>query len=366
MKTFLINATNLKAGGGIQVAQSICDQLRDINEHRFIIVLSSFIDDTNIYIKDNAEVYHYDIKHDFRTVVLGRDSFLDELVKKKNVDAVLTIFGPSIWRPKVSHLCGFARAQIILKDSPYYKHRSIKERVVYKIWEWAFKRCAENFYTENEYISHILEDSWRILKVYTVTNYYNQVFDSPDLWKRTIKLPAFNGVTCLSVSSPTPHKNFGIIEGIVRYLRIHYPAFNIRFVLTCSEEQWPMADDVKEHIVYVGKTDVSECPYLYEQSDIMFMPSLLECFTATYPEAMRMERPIVTTDLAFAQGLCGEAAFYYSAVNPESAAEALYRVATDKQIAKRLIEKGKEQLKTYDNYEERARKLVNILEEITI
>lgn len=39
------------------------------------------------------------------------------------------------------------------------------------------------------------------------------------------------------------------------------------------------------------------------------MPSLLECFTATYPEAMRMERPIVTTDLAFAQGLCGEAAF---------------------------------------------------------
>lgn len=69
-------------------------------------------------------------------------------------------------------------------------------------------------------------------------------------------------------------------------------------------------------------------------------------------------------------GLCTRivwrSCIFDSAVNPESAAEALYRVATDKQIAKRLIEKGKEQLKTYDNYEERARKLVNILEEITI
>ena len=365
MKTYLINATNLKAGGGIQVAQSICDQLRNIEGYRFIIVLSSFIDDTNIQIGENAEVYHYDIKHDFRTVVLGRDSFLDGLIEKKKVDAVLTVFGPSIWCPKVPHLCGFARAQIILKDSPYYKHRSIKERIVYKVWEWAFRRCAKNFYTENEYISHILENDWRIHKVHTVTNYYNQVYDLPELWERTILLPEFDGITCLSVSSPTPHKNFGIIEGIIRYLRTNHPKFNIRFVLTCSEEQWPLAEDVREHVVYVGKTDVSECPYLYEQCDIMFMPSLLECFTATYPEAMRMERPIVTTDLAFAQGLCGDAAYYYSAVSPESAAEALYRVATDKQISKRLVDKGKDQLKTYDNYKERARKLVNILKEIT-
>ena len=126
-----------------------------------------------------------------------------------------------------------------------------------------------------------------------------------------------------------------------------------------------MADDVRDSIVYVGKTDVSECPFLYEQADIMFMPTLLECFTATYPEAMRMEVPIVTTDLEFARGLCGDAACYYSAIDPAAAAEVIYKVATDKDYAAMLTANGKEQLKKFDNYEQRAEKLINILEEIT-
>ena len=96
----------------------------------------------------------------------------------------------------------------------------------------------------------------------------------------------------------------------------------------------------------------------------MFMPTLLECFTATYPEAMRMEKPIVTTDLEFARGLCGEAACYYSAVDAKAAAESLYKVATDKKYAEHLVNNGKKQLLSYDNYEQRAEKLVKVLESI--
>ena len=78
-----------------------------------------------------------------------------------------------------------------------------------------------------------------------------------------------------------------------------------------------------------------------------------------------MEVPIVTTDLEFARGLCGDAACYYSAVDPAAAAEAIYRVATDKEYAHQLTEAGKRQLLTYDNYEQRADKLIRILEEIS-
>ena len=73
---------------------------------------------------------------------------------------------------------------------------------------------------------------------------------------------------------------------------------------------------------------------------------------------------IVTTDLEFARGLCGDAACYYSAIDAEACAEAIYKVATDEEYARRLIENGKEQLTKYDNYEERAKKLVDILETI--
>ena len=74
---------------------------------------------------------------------------------------------------------------------------------------------------------------------------------------------------------------------------------------------------------------------------------------------------IITTDLEFAHGLCGNAACYYSAVDAKAAAEAVYKVGTDKVYAQQLVENGRKQLKLYDNYEQRAEKLVQILAGMT-
>ena len=103
---------------------------------------------------------------------------------------------------------------------------------------------------------------------------------------------------------------------------------------------------------------------MYQQCDIVFQPTLLECFTAAYPEAMRMERPIITTDLEFARGLCGKAAEYYSAIDAQACADAIYKVASDKLLRERLVAEGKEQLKKFDNYSQRAEKLIKLTEEI--
>lgn len=367
---FLINCSNLKAGGGLQVADSVCCQLERFRKHHFVVVLSDFLNFTKkkIAAYPNVELYDYNIPNSFRTVILGRDGFLDKLVATKNIQGVLTVFGPSRWAPKVPHLSGFALPQLVIPESPYFTRMDKITRKKWWIWckvrQLSLKKTADYFWTENPYISKRFEALMGNKSIFTVSNYYNQVYDHPEKWVRSIKLPAFNGVTCLSVSSPASHKNFGIIEEIVRYLGKAHPEFKVRFVLTCKADQWPMAEDVRDSIIYIGKTDVSECPYLYEQADIMYMPSLLECFTATYPEAMRMEVPIVTTDLEFARGLCGEAACYYSAVDASAAAEAIYKVSTDATFKKSLVEYGKKQLQTYDNYEQRAEKLIHILEEI--
>ena len=371
----LINCSNLKAGGGLQVADSICRQLYRFKDHRFIVVMSKNLSQTGERIGDcdNVEVLHYDMPKSFYSVVLGRDKFLDGFVKDNKVDAVLTVFGPSLWRPLAPHLCGFARAQLLLKDSPYFLSRfrvndswlkKLKERLVCSVWAWAFRKSSRVFYTENAYISAMLPRLIKGAEVYTVTNYYNQVFDHPEQWERNVQLPEFEGTTLLTVSSTAAHKNLGIMVPVAEYLEQEYPGFNFRFVLTCKEAPFDLPDYLRRHFVFVGKVDVSECPNLYEQADIMFMPTLMECFTATYPEAMRMEVPIVTTDLEFAHILCGDAACYYSAVDAKSAAEAIYKVAIDKAYCSQLTTNGKEQLKNFDNYEQRAEKLVTILEKI--
>ena len=343
------------------MAQSICEQLNQYKNHHFIVVLSTYINDEHISASENVEVFKYNIPQNVKSVLFGRDAFLDGLVDEKHVDAVLTVFGPSLWRPRVHHLCGFARAQLLKEVNPSV-HPTIKEWLVYKVWAWGFRKSSKVFYTENPYISEMLPRLIKGVKVYTVSNYYNQVFDHPEQWRRDIKLPTFNGTTMLTVSITGRYKNLGIMVPIAEYFEKERPLFDFRFVLTSSDAPFHLPDKLKKHFVFVGKVDVSECPYLYEQTDIMFMPTLMECFTATYPEAMRMEVPIVTTDLEFARGLCGDAACYYSALDAKAAAEAIYKVATDKEFAQQLITAGKEQLKKFDNYEQRAEKLIGILE----
>lgn len=361
----LANCSNLKNGGGLQVADSICRQLPRFKNHFFYVVLSSHLKGTMNALKDipNLECIIYDLKDDWRSLLLGRNKFLDEIVNKYEIDAVLTVFGPSRWRPKVPHLCGFARAQLLLKN-PLIKKQSLRELFTYSIWRWGFRRSSDTFYTENAYISEMLPKMIHGAKVYTVSNYYNQVFDHPEEWQRQVKLPTFDGVTMLTVSSTASHKNLGIMVPVAEYLEHCYPSFQFRFVLTCKEAPFDIPNGLSKHFIFIGKVDIAECPNLYEQADIMFMPTLMECFTATYPEAMRMEIPIVTTDLEFAHGLCGDAACYYKAIDPKAAAEALYKVATDEAYRLQLTANGKEQLTKFDNYEQRAEKLVGIMEEM--
>lgn len=368
MSNFLINCSNLKNGGGLQVADSICRQLYKFQGHFFFVVLSSHLGATLEAMESvgNVKCMTYDLKDDCRSLLLGRNWFLDRLVDNNNIDAVLTVFGPSRWRPCVPHLCGFARAQLIKDVNPNVKS-NFKERLTYAVWRWGFRKSSDTFYTENVYISAMLPKIIHGAKVYTVTNYYNQVFDHSEQWKKTINLndnAHEKTVTMLTVSSTAVHKNLDIMVPVSEYLERVHPDFNFRFVLTCNEAPFPLPEYLRKHFVFIGKVDVSECPNLYEQADIMFMPTLMECFTATYPEAMRMGVPIVTTDLEFARGLCDEAACYYSAVDAKAAAEAIYKVAIDKEYAQKLVAAGKEQLKKFDNYEQRAEKLITILEEI--
>lgn len=364
---FLINCTNLKKGGGLQVADSICLQLARHHEQQFVVVLSSALEGTKKTLEGvkNVETITYDIPNQLSTILTGRDCFLDRIVEEKGIAAVLTIFGPSRWQPRVPHLCGFARAQLVIKDSPYQERLSLKEKVLYRIWTWLFRKSSDTFYTENSYISKMLPNVLGKVKVFTVTNYYNQVFDHPEQWKKSRTLPHFAGTTLLSITAAYPHKNLQIMLPVAEYLEDHYPDFQFRFVVTIEEKCFPVVPEhIKNHFLFIGKVDVAECPYLYEQADIMLMPTLLECFTATYPEAMRMEVPIVTTDLEFARGLCEDAACYYSAVDAKECAEAIFKVATDKEYAARLVANGKRQLQTYDNYEQRADKLIEILEKM--
>ena len=362
----LINASNLKVGGGLQVADSIVHELKNLPEHSYIAVVPSRIfDDCLDANSDGVKVLKYDMPASFIAAITGKDSMLDNLVVNEGVDAVLTVFGPSRWRPKVPHLCGFARPQLVIPESPFWENVKGVQRLesCFKkvINRWLFKVGTDNLWTENSFISDRVKRLYPQKKVFTVTNNYNQVFDDENLWDNSIKLPAWDGLTLLTISANYSHKNLEIIRPCIEWLRAHYPELKCRFVLTLNEKQFPLHNDAeKEHIVLIGQVSINQVPNLYRQADVMFLPTLLECFSASYAEAMKMKVPILTTDLGFAHSICCDAACYYLPTSVSDLGERIYSLATDHALSQNIVDNGLRQLEHFDTAAQRARKLIDI------
>lgn len=366
----LINASNLKVGGGIQVCDSVCRELyKYTSKHHFTVVLPSALEECAKAIEMLPCIYvvRYSRPLGFIQILTGRNAFLDGLVEQHEIEMVFTLFGPSVWIPKCRHLCGFALSHLVLSDSPFFKSVSWKDNLKLRLRlsfiKRNFRMSANAYYTENPFISMKLKELFPKKKVYTVTNNYNQVFDYPEMWNCSVQLPYFDGFTLLTVCANYPHKNLPIIVPCIHILRSKYPDLKFRFILTIREEEYiPLSEEEREHVLFLGAVRINQCPGLYQQVDAMFLPSLLECFSASYAEAMRMRKAIITTDLGFAHSLCGDAAEYYEATSASALADSIYKVATDRLYYDHLLSLGDQQLKEFDTYEERARKLIEIME----
>lgn len=369
MSKFLINTSNLKTGGGLQVAESICRLLYKYSQHIFYVVLSDklYYLSSELSLYNNIKVIKYTQSLSIFHVLTGKDRVLDNIVSEQNIDAAFTIFGPSRWRPKCFHLCGFAMAHIALPESPYWKLLSpisqLKSKLRIQLMKRDFKINNDLLWCENEYISERLRKIFKNKLVKTITNNYNQVFDCPDKWDSSIKLSPFNGITLLTISANYPHKNLTIALSVLEELKKKEPEINLRFVFTINRNQYPeIPDKFKDNFIFLGPISINQCPPLYQQADIMFQPSLLECFSATYAEAMKMNVPILTTDLGFAHSLCEDSALYYSATDYKDLANTIKKIAFNKSLSKVLVSNGNQQLKKFDSFESRTEKLIKILE----
>lgn len=366
----LVNASNIKKGGAIQVTDSIIHELYKYPQHHFVVVYSDALcDSAHSIVYDNVELIHYQLPIKALVLITGRNKTLDSIVELKKIQGVITVFGPSRWRPSVLHVSGFAIPHLLIPESPFFKMLSLRQR--FKLWltllenKYSVNRSSNHYYTENPFITTRLKDLFPSKEVITITNNANQVFYEQKRWDYSKSLPSFNGSTFLTIAANYPHKNLSIILPTIDYLLATYRNYSFRFVLTIDEKDLgSISEEEKEHIVFLGSVKIEQCPYLYQQSDVMVLPTLLECFSASYAEAMVMRKPIVTSDLEFAKGLCGDAAVYIDPVSPKSLGDALFEVCSNHEFQEKLINEGQKQILKFDPFDKRAEKIIQYITRI--
>lgn len=370
----IINASNLRIGGGMQVAHSFINECIPLNEHQYHVFLSKEMDEILNQQLFPPNFRFYRIQNSTSSYN-GRRRLAEELsILEKGIspDIVFSVFGPTYWKPRTTtHIAGFANSIYIYKDSPFFKIISRGKWLNLKLREIihmrSFKNHSDVLISETEDISGHLKRIFSNKPIFTVGNTCHQVFSNEALWTNKIRLPEFKGFTLLTISAMYLHKNLSIIPAVVDYIKNQYPSFQFRFVLTIKEDQFEnLTSDHKQHILFIGKVSVSECPQLYKQANAMFLPTLLESFSANYPEAMKMEIPILTSRLPFATSLCGDAALYFDPLSAKDIGETIFQLASSIELQQQLVENGKRRLSSFPTPQQRARQYLTICEKYNL
>lgn len=153
-------------------------------------------------------------------------------------------------------------------------------------------------------------------------------------------------------------------------LRRSVPHLGFRFVMTLPMDSMIWQTILREaaqlrvtpYIENRGPVAHHDGPQLYRECQASFLPTVLETFSASYPEAMAMCLPIVTTDLDFARDVCGDAALYFRPGDVHQAAAHLIRALTDSQRRSELVQAGQQRLRSLPTAQRQYYHQVDLLE----
>lgn len=360
-------------GGSLQGVVSIIRELVKFDENEYHIVLSPEVKKQikNITFPDYFRLYDLPTKLSNHTINLFLNRrWFKRMERSIKPDCVLCTSGPMYWTPKTPCLMGFNLPHHIYRESPYFNTNTIASKIRWFLrrtfHRLYFRRESDAFFVQTDDVNERFRKYVGREEVYTVPNTYSVSYRNIEQFPP--KLPTRNeGITrCLTISAYYPHKNLGIIKKVVDVLETKGRK-DIQFVVTLPQNYYDMLfpPEYRDRIINVGFVPSKEGPSLYEECDIMFLPTLLECFSASYAEAMVMRKPIITSDMGFAHCVCKDAAVYFNPVDAEEIAEKLINLVDDKELQLRLVAKGDEQKGQFGTSEDRAKGILDLCELLT-
>lgn len=360
----VINTANILVGGAFQRALSFVRELKEFGKDEYHIFYRSEFSEQVDISKYPTNFYFYLIDNSPASIlnrkkVISRFNSLESQIKP---DLVFSFVGPAYWRPKSVHLVGFAVPHIVYDDLYYLKSSSIRTKLemIYKKW-WT-KREADYWVVQTQDVQDRLSNRIGVPtdKVFLVSNGPGKQYDDVVVKKKDADS---NIKKLLMISTFRPSKNFEIIKQVAPLLK--KDNYKYEFHITIKEEDYNKHFlGFEETVINHGHVKAAECPELYNDCDAMFLPSHLECFSASYPEAMRMEKPILTSDLPFAHTVCGDAALYFDNLSAEDIANKIKLLFYNQDLYNDLIHKGKQQLGKFDTSKEQSKKYLDICKRI--
>ncbi len=374
----LVNASTLVVGGGIQVGVSFIENVIKNNDFEWLFLVSEGIYlNLSDQLKNDSRIKC--VKTSPSRVFSGIKSrkFIKQIARRFKPSIVYSVGFPSYISFKEIEIGRYTNPWEFNDDPlPWHTVSGLHRKIIVKlgiIYRRLWARNADYIETQTEAakrgISKKIFFPKRNIKV--IPNSLNKLFLQE---KEKIEFPEDsskkeNLIFCLS--APYEHKNLDLIPLVANVLKNKHK-LSVQFILTIPEDSslWMKINtlakklEVSELISNVGVLKIKDCLYYYKKSKLVFLPTLLEVFSATYLESMALKVPIVTSDLSFARDNCKDAALFFEAGNANDAALKIKQLITDKELYKQLINKGERVLSEYPSIDEKYQDLLNYFKKI--
>jgi glycosyltransferase involved in cell wall biosynthesis len=299
----LINTAIQRFGGAIQVAYSFIHECRKFPENEYIVWLGPGL--SNL-----VQTADFPSNFTFRTFDFGEVSLIKlnriqkTLSKNEmldNPDVIISTSGPTYFRSNAPQIIGFNLPLYIYPESPYFRllnpYGKLRLWLKKKIHFYFFKRSAVAYVTQTDDVNQRVRKALKTEKVFTVTNTHNAYYLNPGKYPPKLPKKKVSVFRLVTISSYYRHKDLEIMARVQQQLE-KKGIYNVEFILTLKDEDFKRVNpQFHPRIINAGPVPPPECPSLYQECDGMFLPTLAECFSASYPEAMIMKKPIITTDL---------------------------------------------------------------------
>ena len=366
----IINTTNLKLGGALQVAISFIYESIHFTDNDYYIFLSPTMKkeiDTKVF-PDNFIFYTF--QNPSRFILFDKIiEQLNEAEKQIAPDCVFSVFGPTYWKPKAKHVMGFANGLYLYGDLPYMKEMSLFEKVKLNMKKYYHKILLKN--NANLYVVQTQDMKNRFSKfidkpkdkIKVISGKYHSIFENEIKDLKLLPVKKENEFWFVTISAFYPHKKLEIINQLVKIIK--EKNLQIKFVLTIDNSILESKfKESKEYIINLGTVKLEECPYIYSRTDALFLPTLVESFSASYPEAMKMQKPILTSNYSFAKTVCKDSALYFNPFDTNDIMKQIMKIYSDKEIYNNMVKKGLEVVEELPSVKNRAEEYLNLCKEV--
>lgn len=369
----IINAGSVYKGGSEQVALSFINECIGFPQNDYHVVIAPNLSrQLNLANFPDNFTFHQ-IRRRPASGLLNFARMMiwyRKLETKVKPDCVISTGGHGNWRPKAPLIGGFNIPHYVYPESPYFRTLSFQKRLYWKLMRWIqlllYNRLDAILVQTEDVKSRLSGLLSSGAPVHVISNtagahFFRKVTSRPRLPERTR-----GEIRLLTLSSYYPHKNLEVINQVSQILKRRGES-RFKFVVTLPEEQFirVFGADSTEMIFNAGPIPINECPSLYDECDFMFLPTLLECFSASYAEAMVMKKPILTSDLSFARTVCHDAAIYFNPMDPDEIADRIVSLADNPEKQRNIIREGERIALTFNTPYERADKFLKICQMTT-